>query len=150
MSTPQMPSQPIVPEDAPISSIKTVVIYNTVSGKISQVATMAELRAQQFVNNNTPAEHSAIIINAQPVDLIAQSVINGKLVASPQSALDNAQWAKVKSQRNMLLSQSDWVTVRAADIGMPPPQAWLDYRQALRDITTQGDPYNIVWPVQPV
>ena len=150
MSIPQMPAQLVIPDDLPVAVMKTVVIYNTVSGKILQVATMSELRAQQFADSNTPAEHSAIIINAQPVDLIAQSVINGQLAASPQSALDIAQWTKVKSQRNTLLSQSDWVTVRAADTGVPPPQSWLDYRQALRDITTQSDPYNIVWPVQPV
>ena len=29
------------------------------------------------------------------------------------------------------------------------PQPWLDYRQALRDITNQADPMNIAWPVAP-
>jgi len=26
--------------------------------------------------------------------------------------------------------------------------AWATYRQALRDITTQADPFNITWPNQ--
>lgn len=28
-------------------------------------------------------------------------------------------------------------------------QQWASYRQALRDITTQSDPFNIQWPVPP-
>ena len=54
------------------------------------------------------------------------------------------------STRDMLLSQSDWVVVRAVDQGTPIPTDWQTYRQALRDITNQsGYPTNVVWPVAP-
>ena len=33
--------------------------------------------------------------------------------------------------------------------GTAVPQPWLDYRQALRDITKQPDPMNIDWPTPP-
>lgn len=58
-------------------------------------------------------------------------------------------WRSVKNQRNTLLSESDWVLLRAADQGSVPPAEWMTYRQALRDITTQPDPFNIQWPVMP-
>jgi len=53
--------------------------------------------------------------------------------------------------RNTLLNQSDkYVTI---DFPHPTPearQAWLDYRQALRDLpTVTEDPANPVWPVPP-
>ena len=54
------------------------------------------------------------------------------------------------STRDSLLSQSDWVVVRAVDQGISIPTDWQTYRQALRDITKQtGYPTNIVWPVAP-
>ena len=58
-------------------------------------------------------------------------------------------WGRVRYQRDKLLAACDWVTVRAQDTGQPVPQEWLDYRQALRDITLQADPANIVWPQAP-
>ena len=60
---------------------------------------------------------------------------------------------KQRDKRNKLLAESDWVTVKAVDqnaadnLGIQVPQVWLDYRQALRDITTQdGFPHNVIWP----
>lgn len=58
-------------------------------------------------------------------------------------------WAVVRHKRDALLIQSDWVVLRAADRSEPVPPAWLAYRQALRDVTEQQDPLNIVWPVAP-
>lgn len=67
---------------------------------------------------------------------------------STQEKLDQ-QWYIIKSQRDRLLQESDWRVVKATDTGIPLSQNWKDYRQALRDITTQSDPFNIVWPIPP-
>lgn len=67
---------------------------------------------------------------------------------STQEKLDQ-QWKSIKFQRDQLLQQSDWRVVKAADTGIPLSQEWKDYRQALRDITTQSDPFNIIWPTPP-
>lgn len=58
-------------------------------------------------------------------------------------------WARARYLRDTLLAECDWVTVRATERGEAVPQEWLDYRQALRDITQQADPANIVWPEKP-
>jgi hypothetical protein len=34
-------------------------------------------------------------------------------------------------------------------LGVERLNAWQQYRQALHDVTLQGDPYAIAWPVQP-
>ena len=68
----------------------------------------------------------------------------------------DAEAELVRAKREELLKASDWVTVKAVDqnaqdgLGIQVPQVWLDYRQALRDITSQARfPYNITWPTAP-
>ena len=63
-------------------------------------------------------------------------------VANPDRA-----WADVRKQRDRLLTASDWVVTKAAESGQVVPSMWVAYRQALRDVTLQTDPWNIVWPV---
>lgn len=59
-------------------------------------------------------------------------------------------WQEIRMERDRRLTATDWVVLRAADQGEPVPQAWLDYRQALRDITEQqGFPTEVVWPEAP-
>jgi hypothetical protein len=58
-----------------------------------------------------------------------------------------AQADGVRSQRNQLLSESDWTQVADAPVDKA---AWATYRQALRDSTTQpGFPWDVQWPVAP-
>lgn len=58
--------------------------------------------------------------------------------------------ANIRMKRGGLLAQSDWIVPYHLERGQAVPQEWLDYRQALRDITTQeGFPYNVVWPTKP-
>lgn len=58
----------------------------------------------------------------------------------------NQQWAAIRQQRNEKLSATDWTQLPDA----PVDQAtWALYRQALRDVPQQDDPFAIVWPAQP-
>lgn len=68
-----------------------------------------------------------------------------------------AQWAaeagerqkdKLRRQRTPLLVEADYKVNYCVDNGLNPND-WCDYRQALRDITNQPDPFNIVWPTKP-
>ena len=61
-----------------------------------------------------------------------------------------AAWAAVRAKRDALLAATDWVSVRAFELGQTVPEAWATYRQALRDITEQTDPFCISWPALPV
>jgi uncharacterized protein YqfA (UPF0365 family) len=52
----------------------------------------------------------------------------------------------IRSERDFLISETDWWAL--SDVSMTDAQA--EYRQALRDITSQADfPENIVWPIKP-
>ena len=60
---------------------------------------------------------------------------------------EQTQWPVVRSQRDALLSASDWTQL--PDVPLATKETWAIYRQALRDITEQTDPFNINWPVRP-
>lgn len=56
---------------------------------------------------------------------------------------------KVRKERNALLVQTDWATAAKVETGSYP-KGYQEYRQALREITTQdGFPDNVVWPTKP-
>ena len=57
------------------------------------------------------------------------------------------EWAVVRSKRARLLLSCDWTQL--PDVPPTTQTAWASYRQALRDITQQADPFNIVWPAAP-
>jgi hypothetical protein len=57
------------------------------------------------------------------------------------------EWPQVRAQRNQLLQQSDWTQL--PDVPIATKEAWAVYRQQLRDVTDQPDPFNIVWPTAP-
>jgi hypothetical protein len=60
---------------------------------------------------------------------------------------NEAQWAIVRAERNKLLSDCDWTQLPDAPVDAA---AWVVYRQALRDVTNQNNPFNIEWPVLPL
>ena len=56
------------------------------------------------------------------------------------------EWKLVRAERNAKLAQCDWTQLSDVPINTA---AWATYRQELRDITTQDDPFNIAWPSEP-
>jgi hypothetical protein len=57
------------------------------------------------------------------------------------------EWTEVRSLRDTYLQESDWTQL--PDVNNVDKTAWATYRQQLRDITTQADPFNITWPSTP-
>jgi hypothetical protein len=58
-------------------------------------------------------------------------------------------WRMIRAERTRFLAQCDYLVLRAQERGEEVGLEWVQYRQALRDITTQADPMNIVWPTKP-
>jgi hypothetical protein len=55
---------------------------------------------------------------------------------------------EVRALRNRLLTESDWTQLK--DVNPAITQQWSEYRQLLRNITSQPDaPFDIIWPNQP-
>jgi len=61
----------------------------------------------------------------------------------------------LRLERDRLIQQTDWRAT--VDYPNPDKQAWLDYRQALRDLPATADPQldengqltNVIWPLSP-
>jgi len=66
-----------------------------------------------------------------------------------QLPVDQAE-RNIRSKRDSLLQDTDWVVTKAYEMGASVPSEWATYRQALRDITTQeGFPFSVVWSTKP-
>jgi hypothetical protein len=57
------------------------------------------------------------------------------------------QWEEIRLIRNELLKESDWTQL--SDVSQTIKDLWTVYRQELRNITNQENPFNIEWPVKP-
>jgi hypothetical protein len=57
------------------------------------------------------------------------------------------QWFIIRETRNELLVECDWTQL--ADVSAETKSIWSEYRQSLRDITSQTNPFSITWPVKP-
>lgn len=57
---------------------------------------------------------------------------------------------QVRSDRNLLLAQSDWTQMPDSALSDSKKKEWVAYRKSLRDIPSQsGFPKTITWPTAP-
>ena len=75
----------------------------------------------------------------------AYSVKVESTTSEEQTALTNQQWSSIRLQRDNLLKNTDW----RASSDLTLSDDWKNYRQALRGVPTQSDPFNITWPTAP-
>ena len=85
----------------------------------------------------------------KPTETEIQEKIEEVIAAEPMRLL--------RMERNNLLANTDWVSVRSVDSGTSVSQEWLEYRQALRDLPATAEPQldefgnltNVTWPELP-
>jgi hypothetical protein len=68
------------------------------------------------------------------------------LDADASAAKVGARWNVIRAERNKLLVESDWTQLPDAPVDAA---AWATYRQALRDVTDQANPFAVIWPESP-
>ena len=69
--------------------------------------------------------------------------------AQVQGGKDAEQWVQIRGLRDSKLLECDWTVLPDVPLTAEKKAEWETYRQALRDITTQPDPFNITWPTPP-
>lgn len=79
---------------------------------------------------------------------------DGKVLYRIESEQLEDKWKKIREERNLRLSESDTESMILfsdywANQSEEYKTTWVNYRQALRDVTLQEDPYNIDWPIHP-
>lgn len=78
---------------------------------------------------------------------LAQSGEFGGVAEYVDPRTPETEWPLVRQKRNQLLLASDWTQLPDAPVATKAQ--WAEYRQALRDITEQPDPFSVVWPSPP-
>lgn len=133
-------------------------IYIQQTGQITKVVTMPE-----DVCATQCREGQAWIAVADATDA-THYVESGEVVSKPTRPSNNhvfdyttkqwidprtseAQWTFIRAERSKLLLACDWTQL--SDVPGSRQSLWTSYRQALRDITTQSDPFHISWPEAP-
>ena len=66
-----------------------------------------------------------------------------------QAGQDGQGWMVVRSERDTKLDACDWTVLPDVPMDAPKRTEWETYRQSLRDVTSQPDPFNITWPTPP-
>ena len=115
---------------------------------ISQYQTSVRDGVEQDANGNWVEKYVARDMFADTTDDDGVTTTKSEHETAYQAGLDAVTAASVRSQRDILLSETDWTGM--SDVTMA--SAMTTYRQALRDITDHANWPNLEssdWPTKP-
>ena len=95
-------------------------------------------------------DYTKNVLEGTPILVEGVYYQNWLVTDATQSEIDERiqnKWDEVREIRNDLLKDCDWTQL--GDIPSETKTLWQNYRQELRDITNQQNPFNISWPVKP-
>ena len=111
---------------------------------------LAEWDMYEVTPTIIPNDYTKNITEGTPVLTNSVYYQNWIQTDASQSEIDyrlENQWFIIRETRNQLLVECDWTQL--ADIPSETKTIWSEYRQSLRDITSQSNPFSITWPVKP-
>lgn len=133
-------------------------IYNLSTGQIDKtVVCGADMLNMQF-NNKTHAAIEGLyedngfyvengIAKVMPDKPSKHHIFDFAAKQWVDTRTQESEWALVRAERDKRLLACDWTQL--PDVPLETKEVWALYRQALRDITEQEDPFNIQWPTLP-
>lgn len=137
--------------------MKYFTIYHTLTGEIrsSGCCLLSDLPLQRYDSSTENLILKPSIFGKQYVK--GETVIDLPIQIPPFNLFDyttgkwlidaDANLNTLRAKRNKLLQNSDWTQL--PDAPLATKVAWITYRQQLRDITLQPDPFHIIWPTPP-
>jgi len=113
-------------------------------------ALMNEFNIFEVRSTPKPNNHTKNISEGTP--LLVESVYyqNWEVTDASSEEINlriESKWDEIREIRNSLLQECDWTQL--GDIPSETKEIWTIYRQNLRDITNQSNPFSIEWPVKP-
>ena len=122
--------------------MNTFTIYNLETGEIIY-STTTEANLEDIVLQDNEGIVEGNYQSNQHI------VVDGKVVE-----IENDFWDLVRSERNLLLNESDWTQLKDVALTSDQVAAWAKHRQKLRDITQDFKDVtsfeDVVFPNQPV
>lgn len=133
-------------------------VYNKVTGRIISLATLPEDAIQHrihegedYLEEHISNDYYINVETKQPVKIPEKPSEYHEFNFDSKQWIDQrtseSEWNIVRFKRNTLMVQCDWTQL--PDVPLSTKEAWATYRQSLRDITQQADPFNITWPTPP-
>lgn len=112
----------------------------------------------QFADENK--WHEMEISDGIPINYLKATYNNGKYSITEDAAKKREYLQQqlqlklgiVRSERNALLTQTDWTLGPDSPLSETQKSAWKKYRQQLRDITKKITAYDqqVIWPTPPL
>jgi hypothetical protein len=81
-------------------------------------------------------------------EVVEYQKVRNKTQQEIQNEMES-MWRYVREHRNKLLLECDWTQLADSPLTNQKQTEWQIYRQSLRDITTQSNPFSINWPTPP-
>jgi hypothetical protein len=97
-------------------------------------------------NENQFYDGSDFVIEENEV--VEYQKVRNKTQEEIQNETEN-MWRAIRDRRNELLLECDWTQLADSPLPNQKQTEWQIYRQSLRDITNQLDPFSINWPTPP-
>ncbi len=148
--------------------MQIAIVDNTTSGATISVGDHRVLFPNTSFPENGPnqqwmQEHNCMIVSDnKPHDELTQKIVvvdpyveDNKVfiidvvekTEEEKQQHTNVKAASIRKDRNKRLADSDWTQLADAPVDKV---AWAQYRQALRDVTSQeGFPWQVLWPSLP-
>lgn len=105
------------------------------------------LVAQQALNQQCQIRVVDGKVESSPVAPFAGALWDWDACTWVDSRNSGFEWKIIRHSRDRMLRESDWTQL--PDVPLATKEVWATYRQALRDITLQPDPFMVVWPTSP-
>jgi len=124
--------------------------YNVSFPKEITKQILEEWGVYEVVRTPKPNDYTKNISEGTPQLIDGSYIQIWNQLDATQSEIDSRlenKWEEVRIIRNELLSECDWTQL--GDIPTSTKELWQTYRQELRNITLQTNPFSIVWPVKP-
>jgi hypothetical protein len=124
--------------------------YNTSFPKELTTQILEEWGVFEVNRTPKPTDYTKTITEGTPQLVDGSYIQIWNEVDATQSEIDTKledRWEVIRILRSELLLECDWTQL--ADIPTETKELWQTYRQELRNITSQTNPFSIVWPVKP-
>lgn len=92
------------------------------------------------ISEDMPVFINGVLTQSWKIEDATSEQINDRIMA---------KWVDIRSDRDKDLISSDWTQLADSPLSDEQKNAWRQYRQELRDITNQADPFSVVFPTSP-
>jgi hypothetical protein len=116
------------------------------------VNTLIDFGVYGVISVPAGSDYTKNYIETTPILISNKYYQNWDVVDASQEEINqriNNKWSEVRNVRNQYLKDSDWTQLPDSPLSSNEKEEWLVYRQQLRDVTLQNDPFNIIWPISP-